>query len=70
MWLAYCCNVRPMGSVSAVTAVPNRSGERTVRMGSLLEVTHFVDRRTNSSAAVRRNALLNRPSGYMLGSRE
>ncbi len=70
MWRAYGCNVRLMGSPSAVKTVPNRSGERTVRMGSLLEVSHLVDRRTNSSAAVRRIALPNKPGGYRLGSHE
>ncbi len=70
MWQAYVRDVHPMGSPSAVKTVPNRSGKRTVRMGSFLEVSHLVDRRTNSSTAVRRVALPNKPGGYRLGSRE
>ena len=70
MRLAKDYNVRPMGSTSAVRTVLHRDGEGTVRMGSLLEESHLVDRRTNSSAAVRRIALPNKPSGYRLGSRE
>ena len=70
MKLAKDYNVRPMGSTSAVPAVPHRKGEGTVRMGSLPEESHLVDRRANSTAAVRRIALPNKLSGYRLGSRE
>lgn len=70
MRLAKDYNVRPMGATSAVKAVPRRNGEGTVRMGSLLEESHLVDRRTNPTAAVRRIALPNKLSGYRLGSRE
>ena len=70
MRLAQDYNVRPMGSTSAATAVPHHNGARTVRMGSLPEESHLVDRRANSTAAVRRIALPNKLSGYRLGSRE
>jgi hypothetical protein len=41
MRLAKDCNVRPMGSTSAVTSVSHRNGEGTARMGSLLEESHL-----------------------------
>ena len=66
MKLAKDYNVRPMGSTSAVPAVPHRKGEGT----ALPEESHLIDRRANSTTVVRRIALPNKLSGYRLGSRE